>query len=522
MPEFAFTAEDKAGNAVNGRVAADDQLDASYRIGRMGYLPVHVEPVEPQLEGVEPVLPTRAPAAPVEPVSDVTITAPPGAFGTGSPYRQVDPAQPLAGGLNSSLQEIPDQAHIEPWQRGGPLSAQPSVSAQTTQPITPVASTASVRQAPLASVPISGRTVGTGRRHVSFVELFKERMIYPVFPGATTGELAVMYRQWATLIGAGIPLHQSLHSLEASTSNKRLKQILQRAQGHVLAGGRLSVVLAEFPWIFPTMHTELIRAAEEGGFLETVLGQLAEYVEHEMAIRDLVRKETLWSKIVLVTALMILGAKFFWTWVPVIVDLVVQGDVSGYLWNTVGFGGAILAVAFAVVALFRLVLFNVPGVRDLYDQVKLKIPWLGNLIRMFALAKFNRTFAALYRCGMGMMSSLEIAGDSTGNSVISKAAYRAARDVEVGKLASDSLERSHQFLPMAIDMLRTGETSGSMDEMADSVADYYEKEGKLKAHQVSMIFTTIVYFLVAILVAIAVIQYYSHYAAGAMDAGQTG
>jgi type IV pilus assembly protein PilC len=158
-------------------------------------------------------------------------------------------------------------------------------------------------------------------------------------------------------------------------------------------------------------------------------------------------------------------------------------------------------------------------VRESYDAIKNAIPGFGTLAKMFAVARFGRTLAALYRGGFGMSHALEIAGDASGNAVLRAAVQRAIPLAERGALVSDSLRSSGFFSGMAIDMFRTGETSGRLDEMLDKMADFYESEGKLKTRQAAVIFGTAVFLLVAILVAVQVISFWTGYGHAASAGG---
>jgi len=160
------------------------------------------------------------------------------------------------------------------------------------------------------------------------------------------------------------------------------------------------------------------------------------------------------------------------------------------------------------------------SVREAYDSFKMGVPVLGNLVRMFVLTKFLRVFAALYRGGFSMGSALEVAGASCGNAVLWKAASHAVGQVERGGLVSDALRASGFFPSMAIDMFRTGETTGNLDDMLNKMADYYEAEARTKTHQAALIFSIIVFLIVALLVALSVINFYMSYAGATTGGGE--
>jgi type II secretory pathway component PulF len=191
---------------------------------------------------------------------------------------------------------------------------------------------------------------------------------------------------------------------------------------------------------------------------------------------------------------------------------------QAYLLDTVGFALAILIPIFACVVLFRLFAFNSATFRNLYDEIKIRLPVLGKIIRNFAIAKFARTYAALSKAGFPSSSALQIAGDASGNVVMARAGAFAAVKAEQGALPSQSLGQTAQFTHIAIDMLRTAELSGSIDEMMDKVADYHELEAKAATHLVCMIFSVFVLLTVGVVVGFTVIGQYTGYANGLKSA----
>ena len=532
------------GNVVEGSVNAVDQNAATQQIRQMGYTPVRIQPTLAAPQPETTVLAGNVPVAgavggrggPVDLTQPVTAM-PAGAAGYYTPPRATDLTQEVtempeaSNSLLASLTEAPEESalaettarmeRIEPWQRGGPplpqTPAQPTVEMAAGAGPTQALPSGANRSEPsryrvelargLERIPFGANSL----RKATLGQRFKEVMIYPIVSGVVLKDLAPFYRQFATLINAGLTLQQSLSALADNTKNVRLKEFSYNAQRQAQAGGRLSDVMAAYPWIFPPMHLEMIRAAEQGGMLDDALRQIGDYVEHELEVRRLISRETLYPKIVLFVALMLMGKPGIFEESPAIVDLVVRGDTGLYLRETVGFGLACLLPIFALVALFRLSWFNIPGVRGGYDAFKIKLPVVGKIIRTFCVAKFARTYAALSRAGFPASAALQIAGDASGNVVIARAAHRAAREAERGALPSLALRATGEFPGIAMDMLQTGEMSGSLDDMMDKVADYVEAEGKLKSHQVALIFSACILLLVGLMVLNIAMKFYGGY-----------
>jgi type II secretory pathway component PulF len=350
-------------------------------------------------------------------------------------------------------------------------------------------------------------------RQVGLARRFQENFIFPVVSGVSLKELALFYRQFATLIHAGFPLYQALVTLEAQTKNSKLKEIIRASQEQVQSGGKLSDVFAAYPWVFSELQMEMLRAAEYGGMLDDMLHRIADYLEQELSLRRMISKLTLYPKIVVLSALFILGAKFFVDGTPAISKLIIawmgQGNYSGaqYLMDTAGFLALALLIGFAVVAFCRITLFQSDTARESYERFKMSLPWLGTVIRGFALAKFGRAFGAMYAAGLPINLAIRVGGNASGSRMIARATGRAMLAAERGALLSQAFQETGVFPKIVIDMLHTGEQTGNLDAMMNKVAEYLEGEAESKAHLYAHVFATAIYLTVAILVAYAVIKF---------------
>ena len=527
MQQFAFEATDKMGNRVSGTVSAPNEALAANQIDQMGYALISLNlagiPLQESLND--------SPHTSSEPAVRAPARLPLTAYGD----------RLEASGENAeanATSEMPAHSRtLEPWERNAPIEQAPlpavSMSAtgailNRTQPMQP--GVTAVMTAPTPYLRDNGRGVESrdpfSDANKGLPQLLMEKMVYPLFSGVVLKDLAPYYRQFATLIGAGLPLFQSLMALEGNTSNPKLKEVTRAGQAEVQKGGRFSDVIGRWPWVFQPVQFHLLRASEESGTLEDTLRRIAGYVEHDLNIKRMVQREILYPMIVLVIALMILGRTGFMGGTMALVSLVLGGmgkseyTVLNYLMDTIGFGLMILVLSIIPIAIFRISLFNVNGVRETYDRVKLGLPVIGKITRMFAVARFSRTLAALSRSGFGMGSGLDIAGKASGNAVLEEVAQRSRVRAERGEMFSETLRGSSMFPPMEADMIRTGETAGRMDEMLDKIAEYNESEGKLKLHQAVVVFGVVVFLIVALLVFKQVIAFYSGYGAAVNNAGE--
>jgi type II secretory pathway component PulF len=368
------------------------------------------------------------------------------------------------------------------------------------------------------------RPVTAARQSVSLATRFAENFIYPVISGVRLTDLAVMYRQWATLIHAGIPLYQSLVSLEKQVRNAKLRAVIVDLQKQALAGGPLSEVMAEYRWIFSPMQVEMIRAAEYGGLLDQMLTRIADYLDQEIEVRRMISKLTLMPKITTLVALLILGKSCFLDWanpfVPAVARLVLgqmgKDPYTGvdYLTDTVGFLLLLGGMLFAVTAFCRLVLFQSDSAREAYEQLKFSLPGLGPTARQFALAKFGRAFSALYAAGLPIGTAVSVAGTASGSRIVARATARAVEAAERGATLSSAFRETGAFPPIVLDMLHTGEQTGNVDAMMQKVAEYLEGEASSRAHLASNLFAVGVSLAVAILIGAAVIRFYMGFFSG--------
>jgi len=352
-----------------------------------------------------------------------------------------------------------------------------------------------------------------------------EEVLYPIVSGVVLRDAAAMYRQLATLVGAGLPLYQALASCESQTRNGRLKAILRECQTHVVGGGRLSEVLERHRYVFSDLQLAMLRAAEYGGTLDSTLDRLATYLEKELALRRTISRLTLYPKLVALSALFILGRSFFSDGMPAISKLIVgsMGKMSysgsDYLSDTLLVLAALAIAAFAAIAVYRTIVYRSPTMRRLLERMKLATPGIGKVARGFALTRFGRAFGALYAAGLPMTEAVAIAGQASGSFHIMEASQRAVDAVQRGESLSNAFAGTGGLSPMVLDMLRTGEQTGNLDYMMEKVSEHLEGESETRAYQYSHIFATGIYLIVALLVGYAVVQFYAGYATGLGGSG---
>jgi type II secretory pathway component PulF len=328
-------------------------------------------------------------------------------------------------------------------------------------------------------------------------------VVGPLLYKVPLDQLLFFFRQLGTMLNAGVPIVSSLDTLARQSRDPRIHGVIHELQGHVQAGRELSVGMQRYPEIFSPLMLSLIRAGEQGGMLDASLTQMADYIEREIALRNLIRKATLYPKIVIFCSIfIILGANY-------IIHSVFNkpGGIATPLTEPATW--VVLTPLIVFLFLFFRVGVNNPRMRHSYDHVLLKIPGIGSTVHQMAMAKFSRAFAALYKGGVPMPKAVLLSADACGSDYLRSKIYPAGAALEEGMGITEALGRTGAFSGQVIDMTQTGETTGRLDEMLEKVADYYEDDSTVKANQLAIILGVVCFLAVAAYVAYIVINFYS-------------
>ena len=308
----------------------------------------------------------------------------------------------------------------------------------------------------------------------------------------TTKDKVVFTRQLATLIGAGLPLAQSLRTVQEQTTNKRMQEIVQEIISDVEGGKSLSDSFAKHPEAFNKVYVALVSAGETSGTMDDSLKRLAAQQEKDAAMMSKIRGAMMYPSIVLVVIILVIGFMLF-TVVPQVEGL--YRDLNkGLPFVTL----AMIKVANFFSSLWWLVILAMiiggyflaqylkteQGIRT-KDIFKLNVPLFKGMFRKMYMARFARTSQVLLRTGVPMLDMLRITADAVNNVIISESILRASDKVKGGKALSASLSNEDYFLAMVPQMIKIGEQSGKIDEMMGKTAQVYEDELDEEIHALS-------------------------------------
>ena len=290
-------------------------------------------------------------------------------------------------------------------------------------------------------------------------------------------------RQFATMIGAGLPMVQCLEILSAQSERPEMKRIINEVRESVSSGTTLSEALSKHRKVFDELYTNMVEAGEIGGALDTILVRLANYREKADALVRKVKGAMVYPSVVVVVAIGVTAAMLTFI-VPVFAKMfeglgaelpeptqIVLG-ISGFLRNNVWYLiGGLVGAAFA----FRYWVKTDSGKLQ-FDKFMLKTPLFGPLIRKSAVARFTRTLGTLLQSGVSILDALDITAKTAGNKVIQIAIRKSVLSIAEGDTITAPLKESGVFPPMVTQMIHVGEKTGGLDDMLGKIADFYDEE----------------------------------------------
>ncbi len=299
----------------------------------------------------------------------------------------------------------------------------------------------------------------------------------------TTKDKVVFTRQLATLIGAGLPLSQSLRTVLEQTENKKLQEIIQEIIADVEGGRQLSDSFGKHPEIFDKIYLSLVTAGEASGTLDQALKRVASQQEKDAAMVSKIRGAMTYPAIVLAV---IMGVMLFMLLVVVPQVEKLYSDMHKTLpfltaaliavaKFTATFWWAELILLAGAIYFTRQYAKTGPGTRA-FDTLKLNMPFIGSMFRKLYMARFTRTGQTLLATGVPMLDMLDITATGVNNTIIEASIRRTAEKVKGGRALSVSLSREDYILPMVPQMIKIGEQSGKIDEMMGKTAQVYEDE----------------------------------------------
>lgn len=328
-------------------------------------------------------------------------------------------------------------------------------------------------------------------------------------------DLAVMSRQMATMISAGLSLLRTLSILADQTESKPLAKVLAQVRNEVEIGGSLSSALSKHRDVFPPLMINIIRAGEVGGFLEDSLLSVAANYESEVKLRAKIKSAMTYPTMVFILAIIAVTAMLLFI-VPVFKDMFdgLGGKLPAPTLMLVYLSGIMkwLAPLLLVLGIAFSVWWgkhkNDQAVREKVDPVRLKIPVFGDLFRKVAVARFARNFGTMIGSGVPLLQALDIVGETSGNFVVERAIREVQESVRRGESLAGPLARHDVFPPMVVQMMAVGEDSGALETMLAKIAEFYDSEVESTTEQLTSLIEPIMIAFIGIVVGGMIIALY--------------
>ena len=328
-------------------------------------------------------------------------------------------------------------------------------------------------------------------------------------------EFLVFNQELATLLKAGMPLVQSLDILRQRVSNVTFKAVLDAIYERVKAGTSLSDAFSEHGTLFPPVYAASLMAGERSGNLDAVIRR---YVAYEKVIGT-VRKRTISALIypaILVTMMFVLIGIIVLRVVPAFSDFYGNFDrqlprsteIVVAISNVVVTNIWLIVVVVAGVVAGTLLWVRHPAQRRSFHHFLLTLPWFGETVRKFATAQVSRTLATLLGGGIPLVNAIEIAGRSMSNKYLSAELEDVRRRVQEGQSFAGALRERASFPDVAVKMIEVGESTGALQEMLNSLADFYDEEIETEVSRFITLVEPMILVIMGVIIAVVVLALY--------------
>ncbi len=332
----------------------------------------------------------------------------------------------------------------------------------------------------------------------------------------TPQDIAVFSRQLSTMLTAGIPLVQGFEIIGAGSDNPAVRRLILAIKSDVEGGTELASALAKHPLYFDDLYVSLVAAGEQAGALESLLEKIADYKEKTEAIKKKIKKALFYPAAVVAVSFVVTGILMifvipefedlfagFGADLPAFTRMVI--DVSYFIRNR---GWLIVIVIVGSVVFFLKAKRRYRGVQHFVDRVALKLPVIGVILDKSSVARFARTLATTFAAGVPLVEALESVAGACGNVVYEGAVLKMRDEVATGQRLQIAMENTELFPNMVNQMIAVGEESGSLDDMASKVADFYEEEVDNAVDSMSSLLEPLIMSILGVLVGGLVIAMY--------------
>ena len=302
-------------------------------------------------------------------------------------------------------------------------------------------------------------------------------------PKVKERDVILFARQFSTMIDAGLPIIQCLDILYSQQGNSTFKKMLKEIKESVEGGTTLAEALKKFPKQFDSLFVNMIAAGEAGGILDSILRRLAAYMEKAAKLKSQVKGAMTYPIVTLIIAVVVLAVILVFV-IPVFEEMFADfgGELPVPTQIVVAMSDMVKSkIIYLIIGLVLFIVafkkfYGTEKGRDIVDNLLLKIPVFGDLLRKVAVAKFTRTMGTMLASGVAILEALDIVAKTAGNKTVEKAIYSVRKGIAEGRTMADPLAQSGVFPSMVCQMISVGESTGALDAMLGKIADFYDEE----------------------------------------------
>jgi type IV pilus assembly protein PilC len=354
------------------------------------------------------------------------------------------------------------------------------------------------------------------RQGIAVSRVRKERKLLKSEGKVNAEDIALFARQLATMLTAGIPMVQAFEIIGVGHDKPALQKLVLSIKQDIETGNSLHASLAKHPLYFDDLFVNLVEAGEQAGALEAVLDKIATYKEKTEALKKKIKKALFYPAAVLavaviVTVILLLFVipqfeslfKGFGADLPAFTQMVI--NMSRWMQENGWFLLVVLVIG--VITFFYFYKRSRP-MRQFIDRMSLQIPVIGPILRKSAIARYARTLSTMFAAGVPLVEAMKSVAGATGNIVYQDAVMRMRDEIATGLRMQRAMENTGLFPNMVVQMIAVGEESGSLDEMAAKVADFYEADVDAAVDALSSLLEPFIMVILGVLVGGLVVAMY--------------
>ena len=354
------------------------------------------------------------------------------------------------------------------------------------------------------------------KQGIAATRVRKESKLFKSDGKVTAEDIALFARQLATMLNAGIPMVQSFEIIGVGNEKPAVQKLVLSIKSDIETGNSLHQSLAKHPLYFDDLFVNLVEAGEHAGALETVLEKIATYKEKTEALKKKIKKALFYPAAVLavaiiVTVILLLFVipqfeslfKGFGADLPAFTQFVV--NMSRWMQSS---GWMLLIIVAGVATGFGYFYKRSRPLRQFIDKMSLQIPVIGPILKKSAIARYARTLATMFGAGVPLVEAMKSVAGATGNIIYQDAVLRMRDEIATGMRMQRAMENTGLFPNMVVQMIAVGEESGSLDEMASKVADFYEADVDAAVDALSSLLEPMIMVILGVLVGGMVVAMY--------------